>query len=92
MYIMTLLLEGGNVDTFSEGGIMNVLSERILLFFGGNTQLCFWKISLRGISRELVKINFWAVLWKYLLALSGPTHTVLLVKDSVKDNIVDNWG
>jgi hypothetical protein len=33
-----------------------------------------------------------AILWKLLLALSGPTNNILLVKDSVKDRGVHNCG
>lgn len=33
-----------------------------------------------------------ALLWKLLLALSGPVTIVLLVKDMVKDSCAHTWG
>ena len=35
---------------------------------------------------------FSAILWKLLLALSGPANIVLPLKDNVKDSTVHNWG
>jgi hypothetical protein len=52
----------------------------------------FWKISLRGIPRELVRTIFCTTLWRFLLALDGPTNNILFLKDSVKDILLYNCG
>jgi hypothetical protein len=52
----------------------------------------FWKISLRGFSREVCGTNFRALLWRLLLALSGPACIVCPLLETVKDRRVDNWG
>jgi hypothetical protein len=49
-----------------------------------------FKGDFQGVGEE--PVGSYAILWKLLLALSGPDHIVIYLKDSVKDRLVNNWG
>jgi hypothetical protein len=41
----------------------------------------------KGYFQGFVQNVFCAKLWKFLLALDGPTDNIHVIKDSVKDNL-----
>jgi len=46
----------------------------------------------KGYLQGVIQNLFCATLWRFLLALAGPTNNILFLKDSVKDILVYNWG